>query len=76
VRCIPPVPPVNSPKEDKLTGRGARHNPKTYGGSYDPMELEEWIRGTEKNFIVIEVPEEKKVNIGTFYLTGEVDIWW
>jgi len=23
---------------------------------------------------VIEVPEEKKVNIGTYYLTGEADI--
>ena len=30
----------------------------------------------EKIFAVIEVPEEKKVNIGTFYLTGEADIWW
>jgi len=24
----------------------------------------------------VEVPEEKKVNIETFYLTEEVDIWW
>jgi len=22
------------------------------------------------------MPKEKKVNIGTFYLTGEADIWW
>ena len=25
---------------------------------------------------MVEVPEEKKVNIRTYYLTGEVDIWW
>jgi len=30
----------------------------------------------EKIFTVVEVPENKKVNIGTFYLTGEADIWW
>ena len=30
----------------------------------------------EKIFTVAEVPEEKKVNIGTYYLTGKVDIWW
>jgi len=30
----------------------------------------------EKIFTVIEVSEEKRVNIGTFYLTRVVDIWW
>ena len=30
----------------------------------------------EKIFTVVEVPEEKKVNIGMYYLTGEADIWW
>jgi len=30
----------------------------------------------EKIFTVVEVPEEKKVNIGTYYLSGEADIWW
>jgi len=25
---------------------------------------------------VVEVPEEKKVNIGMYYLTGEANIWW
>ena len=40
------------------------------------MELEEWISGMEKIFAVIEVPKEKKVNIGIFYLTREADMWW
>jgi len=30
----------------------------------------------EKIFTVVEVPEKKKVNIGTYYLTNEADIWW
>jgi len=29
----------------------------------------------EKILVVTEVPEEKKVAIGTFDFTGEVDIW-
>jgi len=61
-------------KEDKLIDRVARRNPKTYDGSYDPMQLEESIIGVEKIFVLIEVPEEKSVNIGTFYLIGEAGI--
>jgi len=30
----------------------------------------------EEIVTVVEVPEEKKVNIGIYYLTGEADIWW
>ena len=30
----------------------------------------------EKICAVIEVPEETKVNIGTFYLAYEVGSWW
>ena len=44
-----------------------------YDGTYDLVVLDEWVTGTEKIFIVVEVPEEKKVNIGTYYLTGEAD---
>ena len=73
---IPPAPPINLPKEDKLIGRVARRNPKTYGGRYNPMELDEWIKTIEKIFVITKVPEEKRVNIGTFYLTEEADIWW
>jgi len=41
------------------------------------VELKEWIRGIEIFFARIKVPEEKRVNIETFYLTGEeVDVWW
>jgi len=30
----------------------------------------------EKVFTVIEIPSDKRVNIGIFHLTGETDIWW
>jgi len=53
---IPPAPPINPLKEDKLVNRLTRCNPKTYDGSYDPVELEEWIRSMENIFVVIEVP--------------------
>jgi len=38
--------------------------------------LDERVRGIEKIFIVVKVLEEKKTNIGMYYLTGEADIWW
>jgi len=30
----------------------------------------------EKIFTIVEIPEDKKVNIGMFYLTSEANIWW
>ena len=30
----------------------------------------------EKVFTETEAPGDKRVNIGTFYLTGETNIWW
>ena len=68
------MPPINPPKVDKLADMVARRNPNTYGRSYDPVESKEWIRGMEKIISIIKVPEEKKVNVGTFYLTIEADI--
>jgi len=43
-----------------LADRVARCSPKVYDGQFDPGELEEWIRGIEKNFTMIKIPEEKK----------------
>ena len=64
------------PNDDKLADRVARCHPKVYDEKYDPVELEEWVWGIEKIFIVVNVPEKRKVNIGTYYLTCEVDLWW
>ena len=76
MKLILQVPTETPPKDDKLADRVARRNPKVYEENYDPVVLEEWVRGIEKIFIVVEVPEEKKVNNGTYDLSGEADIWW
>ena len=52
------MPPLNPHKEDKLVDRITRCNSKTYGGSYDPVELEDWIRGMENIFVMIKGLEE------------------
>jgi len=40
------------------------------------MIREEWIRQMEKIFDVAEVPNHKRINKGTFYLSGTADMWW
>ena len=76
MKQISQVPIEMPPKVDKLVDKVARHNPKVYDGSYDLVLLEEWMRRMEKIFTMVEVLEKKKVNIGTYYLSGEADIWW
>jgi len=71
---IPLAPAVNPPKEDKLIDKVARCNPKIYSGCYDLVDLEEWIKSMENIFALIEVPEEMKVTVRTFYFTREVEI--
>ena len=48
MKQIPPIPPEGSSKPDDVADRVAKCNPKMYDGKYDPVELEEWIRGMEK----------------------------
>jgi len=74
ISSVPPIPSENPPKSDTLADRVAERNPKVYNGNLDPVELEDWIRGMKNIFAMIEVPEEKKVNMGTSYLAGEADI--
>jgi len=76
MKWIPLAPIKIPPKNDKLADTIAQCNPKIYDGKYDPVGLEEWIQGIEEIFTVVEVLEDKKVNIRTFYLTVEADIWW
>jgi len=76
MKQIPPIPPEGSSKPDDLAYRVAKRNRRTCEGKYDPVELEEWIRGMKNIFTVVEVPENKKVNVRIFYLAGEADIWW
>ena len=74
MKWISPVPAENPPRDDKLADRVARHNSKMYDRKYDLVELEDWIRGMEKIFTMLDVPEENKVNIRMSYLTEEANI--
>jgi len=75
MKQIPPIPPEGPTKPDDVADRVAKCNPRTYEVSTIQLNLKR-IRGMEKIFVIVEVPENKKVNIGTFYLAGEADIWW
>jgi len=76
MKQIPQVPTETPPKDDKLVDRVAWYNSKVYDRNYGPAPLEEWVRGITKIFIGVEVPQEKKIIIGMYCLTGEVDILW
>ena len=65
------MPPIYPPMEDNLVDNLASCNPKTYCRSYNLMELEEWIREIKRIFVVLEVPQEKRVNIAMFSLVGK-----
>jgi len=73
MKWIPPTPIGILAKDDKLADKVAWLNPKVYDGQYDLVELEEWMRGMEKIFTIVEVLEDTKVNIRMFYLA---DISW
>jgi len=53
MKRISQVPTETPPKEDKLADRVVRCNPKVHNRTYDPVVLEEWIRGIEKIFTVV-----------------------
>ena len=75
MKRFPLVPPVKPTKENKVVYMVAQHNPETYDGMYDVVELEEWIRGYGEDFYHILGPRRKKVSIDTLYPTEEADIW-
>ncbi|KAF3780959.1 hypothetical protein EJ110_NYTH37887 [Nymphaea thermarum] len=44
------------------------------GGSYD--KAKQWIEEIERIFVLLEMPEENKVNYGTYLLKGNALDWW
>jgi len=50
--------------------------PPTYDGTVDPKVMLEWVDKVESLFTVHETPEQKKVEIATFYLRKEASKWW
>jgi len=74
IKWSPQVPTETRSKDENLADRVPRCKAKVDNGKYDRVELEEWARGIEKMFIVVEVLEERKVNIGTYCLTVKADM--
>ena len=70
------VEPKKLGSETKFFDRVAKRNPKVYEGKEDLMILKEWIRQLEKIFDIVEVPDNKRINIGAFYLSRTADMWW
>ncbi|XP_019175587.1 PREDICTED: uncharacterized protein LOC109170904 [Ipomoea nil] len=52
------------------------HRPPTFAGEEDPVVLEEWMRVFDKIFSVVGCPEERRVELATFYFCHEADLWW
>jgi len=63
-------------QENKLFDIVVKWNPRTYDGKEDPVLLEEWVRKMKKIFGILEVLDNRRVNIGAFYLTRYANIWW
>jgi len=76
MKRIPYIPHEPTPKSNKLVDRVACCNPKIYNVNSVLVELKEQIRGMEHIFVVVEVSEEQKMNIWTFYLARKANIWW
>ncbi|XP_021754918.1 uncharacterized protein LOC110720219 [Chenopodium quinoa] len=66
----------NGDAQGELFKKVAQSKPPTYQGEPDPTILENWLREFEKLFGVVGCLENSKVGYATYYLRGEVDLWW
>ncbi|MEQ5154431.1 retrotransposon gag family protein, partial [Providencia rettgeri] len=59
-----------------LVRRVAGHHPPFYAGEEDPAVHEEWIRAFDKILQAVECPPGRQVEMASFYLKEEADLWW
>ncbi|XP_031120862.1 uncharacterized protein LOC116024097 [Ipomoea triloba] len=59
-----------------MVWRVAGKHPPFFAGQEDPMVLENWIHAFNKILEVVECPEGRRVEIASFYLQQEADLWW
>ncbi|XP_019184392.1 PREDICTED: uncharacterized protein LOC109179341 [Ipomoea nil] len=52
------------------------HRPPNFAGDEDPVVLEEWMRVFDNILSVVGCPEERRVELETFYFCHEADLWW
>ncbi|KAK9756595.1 hypothetical protein RND81_01G108100 [Saponaria officinalis] len=68
--------PPPQPQGRSLFERFDTSRPPRYAGVIDPKIMINWINSMEKLFVVHQVPNDRKVDLATFYLQGEADKWW
>ena len=51
-------------------------HPTEFAGTVDPSVADEWLKGVERVFRILEVEEEQKLRLATFSLAGEALVWW
>ncbi|XP_019179710.1 PREDICTED: uncharacterized protein LOC109174923 [Ipomoea nil] len=69
----PPSPPAANRDVGRLV---SGHRPPVFAGEEDPVLLEEWIRSLNKIFAVVGCPEDRRVELASFYFSHEADLWW
>ncbi|XP_019192768.1 PREDICTED: uncharacterized protein LOC109187077 [Ipomoea nil] len=70
---LPPPPPVGNRDVGRLV---SGHRPPVFAGEEDPVLLEEWIRSLDNIFAVVGCPDDRRVELATFYFSHEADLWW
>ncbi|XP_021775763.1 uncharacterized protein LOC110739621 [Chenopodium quinoa] len=66
----------NVDAQGELFKKVPQSKPPTYQGEPNPTILENWLREFEKPFGAVGCTETSKVGCATYYLRGEVDLWW
>ena len=69
------LPPYQQSDTDYFR-RVAQQHPSPYDGNPDPKILENWLREFEKLFSIVRCPKNLKVNIASYYLKDQADMWW
>jgi hypothetical protein len=67
----PPPPPHQSHLAEFL-----RTCPTTFSQAKDPMDAEDWLKGDEKNLMIIQCTEREKVLFAAHQLYGTAANWW
>ncbi|XP_019160025.1 PREDICTED: uncharacterized protein LOC109156626 [Ipomoea nil] len=71
-----PAPPPQPAGHRDVGHLVSGHKPLTFAGEEDPVVLEEWVRMFYKIFSILGCPEERRVELASFYFSHEADLWW
>ena len=48
-----------------------RLHPSEFKGTIDPSAADAWLKGVERVFRILEVPDEQKLRLASFSLSGD-----